>query len=85
MMQWLEELLTSHYVTKNGSASSKVLITDYTYEVADDDTEKYIAKFTWKYADNRLTLEKPYEGNAKVFTQQFPKINPLCHIKNQTR
>lgn len=71
MMQWLEELLTSHYVTKNGSASSRVLITDYTYEVADDDTEKYIAKFTWKYADNRLTLEKPYEGNAKVFTQQF--------------
>lgn len=73
MMRWLEELFASHLITRNGSLSTKVIITDYTYEVADDDTEKYIAKFTWKYADNRLVLDKPYELNARVFTNQFDK------------
>ena len=53
--------------------SARILITDYTYEYADDDKEKYIVKFTWKYADNRMTFERPYEVNSRTFTKHFDK------------
>ena len=72
-MQWVEEMLTSDAVYYNNATSYRVIITDFTYEVADDDTEKFIAKFTWKYADNRLAMPLDSKRNARVFTTQFDK------------
>lgn len=73
MMKLVMDFLTSPEVLLNWSNSARILITDYTYEYADDDKEKYIVKFTWKYADNRMTFERPYGINSRTFTEQFDK------------
>lgn len=68
-----EEFVTSDKVLLYDSTAHRILITDFTYEVADDDAEKNIVKFTWRYADNRRAMPIKYERNMRIFTEQFDK------------
>lgn len=72
-MKRVMDFLTSLEILLTWNNSARIHITDCTFEYADDDLEKYIVKFTWKYADNRLTFERPYEVNSRTFTKQFDK------------
>ena len=68
-----EEFVTSDKVLLYDSTAHRILITDFTYEVADDDAEKNIVKFTWRYANNRRAMPIKYERNMRIFTEQFDK------------
>ena len=73
MMKLVMDFLTLPEIILIWNNSARILITDYTYEYADDDKEKYIVRFTWKYADGRMTFERPYEVNSRTFTKHFDK------------
>ena len=70
-MRWVEQLLLSHDITQYDNDKYRVLITAFTYEVADDDKEDYIIKFTWRYADDDFLIEFPYSLNTRIFTQEY--------------
>ena len=70
-MRWVEQLILSHNITRYESDKYRVLITAFTYEVADDDKEDYIIKFTWRYADDDFFIEFPYSLNTRIFTQEY--------------
>lgn len=80
--RWLEQMFTSYNVRHVKDYSEiedddlgnpeEILITDFTSEISDSDTELNTVKFTWQYAFNRpyLALGKPSLG---AFSQQFSK------------
>ena len=70
-MRWVEQLILSHDITQYGNDRYRVLITAFTYEVADDDKEDYIIKFTWRNADEDFMIEFPYSLNTRIFTQEY--------------
>jgi len=80
--RWLEQMFTSYNVRHVKDYSEiedddlgnpeEILITDFTNEICDSDTELNTVKFTWQYAFNRpyLKINRPSLG---VFSQQFSK------------
>lgn len=53
---WLTQLMESHEVKDNATAKP-ILITDITAEISDETNAVNKLKFSWRYADNSLTLK----------------------------
>lgn len=70
----LMQMFISPEIYKDADLLKGVVVKDFSYEMADDDSEKRIVKFTWKYADNRLLVDHNYNTNGKSFTTEFNYI-----------
>lgn len=70
----LMQMFISPEIYKDADLLKGVVVKDFSYEIADDDSEKRIVKFTWKYADNRLLVDHNYNTNGKSFTTEFNDI-----------
>lgn len=80
--RWLEQMFSSYNVRHVKDYSEiedddignpeEILITDFTSDICDSDTELNTVKFTWQYAFNRpyLKINRPSLG---AFSQQFNK------------
>lgn len=65
---WLNQLMESHQV-KNGANMKPVLISDITSEISDETNAVNKLKFSWRYADNSLTLETTHHN--RIFTDPY--------------
>ena len=74
---WIEQLFYSHSVRLGVSdditSLPKVIITESTCEIADNDESLNKVKFTWQFAEKSPHLQKSFRQNLndKVFTEQY--------------